>query len=94
MEVPCFEPQDEGVEMSQQIPVDMHQFVAELISKRRFSSENEVIREGLRLLQSREMLREEVRKGFDQLDRGEKVSADEVRKRAERTIAKYQQEST
>lgn len=77
--------------MSQHVPADMDSFVAEMLLKRRFFSEEEVVREGLRLLQSRETLREEVRKGFDQLDQGAKVSASELARRGKQTIAKHQQ---
>jgi putative addiction module CopG family antidote len=73
--------------MTIEVPADMHPFVDEMVSKRRFLTQEEVIREGLRLLQSREILREEVQKGFEQLDRGEKLSAGEVRRRAEAAIA-------
>lgn len=77
--------------MNQHVPADMDSFVAEMLLKRRFFSEEEVVREGLRLLQSRETLREEVQKGFDQLDQGTKVSASELARRANQTIAKHQQ---
>lgn len=42
--------------------------------------------EGLRLLQAREFLRDEVRKGFDQLDVGAEIAAGDVYRRAEQHI--------
>lgn len=64
--------------MSSQIPSDFAPFVHRMIESKRFFSEEDVIAEGLRLLQSQEMLREEVRKGFDQLNAAQIVPADLV----------------
>ena len=52
------------------IPSDMAPFVERMVSGRRFLSEQDVMAEGLRMLQARETLREEVVKGFEQLDAG------------------------
>ena len=56
--------------MSVQIPNDFVPFVKRLIDSRRFLSEEDVLAEGLRMLQARETLKAEVEKGFDELDRG------------------------
>ena len=80
--------------MSIEIPGDLAPFVERMVSERRFQSTEEVMLEGLRLLQARERLRDEVREGFDQLDRGQMVTADEVFARAERRIAEIEQDAT
>ncbi len=64
--------------MSNQIPVDFLPFVRRMVAARRFLSEEDVLAEGLRLLQARETLREEVQKGFHQLDEGIEVPANEA----------------
>ncbi len=64
--------------MSNQIPVDFLPFVQRMVAARRFLSEEDVLAEGLRLLQARETLREEVQKGFHQLDEGLGVPANEA----------------
>lgn len=72
--------------MTTEIPNDLAPFVQRMVSERRFLSEGDVLAEGLRLLQARETLREEVNKGFAQLDAGLGVPADEVYSRAEERI--------
>ncbi len=64
--------------MSHQIPVDFLPFVQRMVAARRFLSEDDVLAEGLRLLQARETLRDEVQKGFHQLDEGLGVGANEA----------------
>ncbi|WP_254508316.1 ribbon-helix-helix domain-containing protein [Anatilimnocola floriformis] len=64
--------------MTTEIPADLVPFVERLVSERRFFSSGEVLAEGLRLLQSREALRDEVAKGFEQLDAGQRIPAAEV----------------
>jgi antitoxin ParD1/3/4 len=56
--------------MSVDIPQEFESFVASLIARRRFLSEKEVLAESLRLLQARESLADEVRRGFEQIDEG------------------------
>jgi len=56
--------------MTVSIPPDLQAFVDSLIAKRRFSSESEVLAEGLRLLQAKEALAEAVQEGFQQIDEG------------------------
>jgi Arc/MetJ-type ribon-helix-helix transcriptional regulator len=72
--------------MTAEIPADMALFVQRMVSERRFLSTGDVLAEGLRLLQARETLRQEVRSGFEQLDGGLGVEAEEVYRRAEGKI--------
>ncbi len=72
--------------MSAGIPQDMEPFVQRMVAGRRFLSEEEVLTEGLRMLQYRETLREEVAKGFASLDAGKGVPAEQVYSRAEKRI--------
>jgi putative addiction module CopG family antidote len=72
------------------IPADRALFVRHLIAEGRFLTESDVIAEGLRLLCSQESLRTAVRKGFDELDLGKGVAADQVFAKAEQRIASVQ----
>ena len=72
--------------MTTEIPSDLVPFVQRMIAERRFLNEEDVLAEGLRMLQARETLREEVKKGFDQLDAELGVPAEEVYARAEERI--------
>ena len=72
------------------IPADLALFVRHLIAEGRFLTESDVIAEGLRLLCSQESLRTAVRKGFDELDLGKGVAADQVFAEAEQRIASVQ----
>ena len=72
--------------MTTEIPSDLIPFVQRMVSEKRFLSESDVLAEGLRLLQARETLRAEVKKGFDQLDAGRGIPADDVYQRAEERI--------
>ena len=56
------------------------------VAEKRFLNEEDVLAEGLRMLQAREALRAEVKKGFGQLDLGQGVPAEDVYKRAEERI--------
>ncbi len=76
--------------MTTEIPNDLAPFVQRMVSERRFLSAGDVLAEGLRLLQARETLREEVQKGFAQLDAGEGVSAEEVYARTEERICQIE----
>ena len=75
-----------GDDMTTEIPSDLVPFVQRMIAEKRFLNEEDVLAEGLRMLQARETLREEVKKGFDQLDAGLGVPAEEVDARAEERI--------
>jgi Arc/MetJ-type ribon-helix-helix transcriptional regulator len=72
--------------MVAEIPIDFAFFVQRMVAERRFLTETDVVAEGLRLLQAREGLRQEVRVGFNQLDAGLGIPADAVYERAEERI--------
>jgi antitoxin ParD1/3/4 len=72
--------------MVTEIPIDLAPFVQRLVAERRFLSEGDVVAEALRLLQAREELRQQVRLGFNQLDAGLGVPAEEAYARAEQRI--------
>ena len=76
--------------MTTEIPTDMVPFVQRMVSERRFLNESDVLAEGLRMLQARETLREEVAKAFAQLDSGLGVPAEQVYARAEERIAQIE----
>lgn len=73
-------------DMTTEIPSDLVPFVRRMVAEKRFLNEEDVLAEGLRMLQARETLREEVKKGFDQLDAGLIVPAEKVYARAEARI--------
>ena len=73
--------------MSTDIPNSMEPFVQKMVNGRRYLNEQEVVAEGLRMLEARETLREEVAKGFASLDAGRGIPADQVYARAEKRIA-------
>ena len=78
--------------MTAEIPVDLAPFVQRLVAERRFMTESDVVAEGLRLLQARESLRQEVRLGFEQLDAGLGIPAEQVYARAEQRIREIEQQ--
>jgi putative addiction module CopG family antidote len=72
--------------MNVEIPRDLSPFVERMVAERRFLTASDVLAEGLRLLQSREVLRQQVRLGFEQLDSGSGMDAASVYDRAEARI--------
>ena len=72
--------------MTTEIPSDLVPFIQRMVSEKRFLNESDVLTEGLRLLQARETLRTEVRKGFDQLEAGQGIPAEDFYNRAEERI--------
>ena len=76
--------------MSTGIPQDMEPFVHRMVSERRYLTEQDVVNEGLRMVQARETLRDEVAKGFASLDVGRGVPAEQVYSRAEKRIAEIE----
>ena len=72
--------------MPTEIPSDLVPFVQRMVAEKRFLNEEDVLAEGLRMLQSREILRAEVKKGFDQLDAGLGRPAEDGYERAEERI--------
>ena len=76
--------------MSAGIPQDMESFVQRMVDGRRFLNEQDVVTEGLRMLQARETLRDEVAKGFTSLDANKGVPAEQVYAKAEKRIAEIE----
>jgi antitoxin ParD1/3/4 len=79
-----------GNNMTTEIPMDLAPFVQRMISERRYLNEGDVVAEGLRMLQARESLREEVAKGFAQLDAGQGIPAEQFYSRAEARISQIE----
>ena len=75
---------------------ELERLVAEKVQTGRYASASEVIREGLRLLEEQDQLRQrrlaEVRqkidRGLEQLDRGQGIPGHEARARLRRTKSK------
>ena len=72
--------------MTAEIPADLAFFVQRMVAERRFLTTDDVLSEGLRLLQAQETLRKEVRSGFEQLDAGLGIEAEDVYRRAKEKI--------
>lgn len=72
--------------MSTEIPSDLLPFVRRMVAAKRFLNEDDLVAEGIRLVQARETLRDEVRKGFDQLDSSLGIPAAQVYDRVEQRI--------
>lgn len=64
--------------MTIQIEREHEQFVRELVAAGSFADEAAVIEEALSLLRSREELRAKIQVGIDELDRGERIPAEQV----------------
>lgn len=64
--------------MDVQIPQDQQAIIEGLVANGRFSSVQEAVSEGIRLLVSNEKLRQEIQVGIDQADRGELFDHDTV----------------
>jgi len=64
--------------MTVQITPECEQFVQQLVAQGAYSSNAAVVDEALRLLKHRDELRAEIRRGLDELDRGERIPADVV----------------
>jgi antitoxin ParD1/3/4 len=72
--------------LATEIPSDLLPFVRRMVAAKRFLNEGDVVAAGIRLLQSQETLRDEVGKGFDQLDAGLSIPAEQVYDRVEMRI--------
>lgn len=72
--------------MTAEIPSDLLPFVRRMVSAKRFLSDGDVIAAGIRLLQARETLRDEITKGFDQLDADLGIPESQVYDRVEKRI--------
>ncbi len=64
--------------MNIEIPHELNQFVEQMLSTGNYRNENELLIEGLRLLKSREQLRQDVNAGIDQLEAGQGIDGIEV----------------
>ena len=64
--------------MDIQLPQDQQSAIEAMVTNGRFSSVQEAVSEGIRLLVSNEKLREAVQVGIDQADRGELLDHDTV----------------
>lgn len=63
--------------MVNQLSPEFQQFVHEQVAAGEFSSERDVLQEGLRLLQRRQELRRKLQLGRDQIERGEGIELDD-----------------
>lgn len=72
--------------MSVNITPDLERLVQTIMRDGEYADESEVLREALMLLEQRDRLRDEIRTGLEELDRGERIDAqtvfDELRGRA------------
>jgi len=69
--------------MNVDIPPELNHFVRDMISRGDYRNENDLLVEGLRLLQSREQLRADVDAGVEQLGAGLGLDGEEVFARLE-----------
>ena len=73
--------------MAIEITPEVEDLVQGIYASGHYASETAVIAAALQLLQQREQLRRELQLGYDEIDRGERLNADEVfielRQRAE-----------
>jgi len=75
---------------------ELERLVSEKVQTGRYASASEVIREGLRLLEEQDQLkqrrlaevRQKIDRGLEQLDRGQGVPGEEARARLRRTKSK------
>ena len=78
--------------MNIELPSEFQDYVKDLVAKGRFSSEEEAVVEGIRLLMGCEQLRGEIQKGVKQIEAGEWVDDDSVFTEVESAIS--EEEST
>jgi len=64
--------------MAIQITPEVESLVHGIYAGGQYASETDVVAAALRLLQQREQLRSDLQRGCDELDRGERLEADEV----------------
>ena len=64
--------------MNLNLPVEANDFVRSLVAQGKYQSEEDAVVDRIRLLKSREELREKIAAGVDQLDRGESLDEDAV----------------
>ncbi|NQU19759.1 MAG: type II toxin-antitoxin system ParD family antitoxin [Candidatus Nealsonbacteria bacterium] len=67
--------------MSTSLPPEIQQYVEQVVATGRYESAEQVVREAFRLLQEQDRafasLQTDVKKGFDQLERGEGIELDD-----------------
>lgn len=73
--------------MSLQIPPEIEEMVQSIFKSGQYESESEVIREALGLLHRRDLLRRDINEGIAEIDRGERIGADEVFQELEKKAA-------
>ena len=73
--------------MSLQIPPEIEEMVQSIFSSGQYESESEVIREALGLLRRRDLMRRDINEGIAEIDRGERIGADEVFQELEKKAA-------
>lgn len=64
--------------MTLEITPEMEAMVRDLLLSGNYTGEKEIVHEALALLSKRDRLRNEVRSGLAELDRGERLDGDEV----------------
>ena len=72
--------------MNVQIPADYNPAVQKLILEGRYRDEGEIVAEGIKLIIMREQLARDVQAGFDDLDAGNRIDAEEVYAKARKRI--------
>ena len=78
--------------MNLNLPSEVNDFVKGLVAQGRFTSEEDAIVEGVKLLMGREQLRGEIQKGAKQLDAGEFYDEETVFNEVEAEIDKVEAE--
>jgi antitoxin ParD1/3/4 len=73
--------------MSLQIPPEIEEMVQSIFSSGQYESESDVIREALGLLRRRDLMRRDINEGIAEIDRGERIGADEVFQELEKKAA-------
>jgi antitoxin ParD1/3/4 len=72
--------------MATGIPTEMSPFVDRMLAEKRFHTEGEVVLAGLRLLEARETLREDLKLGLDELNAGLVLEEEDVFAEVEKAI--------
>lgn len=78
--------------MNLNLPSEVDDFVRGLVAQGRFTSEEDAIVEGVKLLMGREQLRGEIQRGVRQLDAGESYDEETVFNEVEAEIDKAEAE--
>jgi len=73
--------------MSLEIPSEIEEMVQSIFRSGEYQSESEVIREALGLLRRRDLMRRDINEGIAEIDRGQRIGADEVFQELEKKSA-------